>query len=230
VRRAGAASGAAWLAALALALAPGSARAHEGHDDGAHHDGETAAPSEARFEPPPPGSYELPPFGQLEAHGLLGSDGLPAPLLELAPGGAALVSFVYLSCPDACPMATAVLQRVDRQVAGDPRLAGRVSLVTVSFDPARDTPAKMAAFRASAAPRGRWRFLTSAGPDEIAPVLADFGQDGLAAPAGGEAASPVSHVLKVFLVDGAGRIRNVYSTGFLDPRLLVNDLLTVVGE
>ena len=49
-------------------------------------------------------------------------------------------------------------------------------------------------------------------------------------PAGGGAAAPVSHVLKVFLVDGAGRIRNVYSTGFLDARILVNDLLTVLAE
>ena len=34
----------------------------------------------------------------------------------------------------------------------------------------------------------------------------------------------------VFLVDGASRIRNVYSTGFLDARILVNDLVTVLSE
>ena len=212
----------------ALALAAGAARAHEGDDGGAHHSGESAAASGVRFEPPPPGSYELPPFGQVGAHALLGSDGLPAPLLEPGRDAAALVSFIYLSCPDACPMATAVLQRVDQKVAGDRRLAGRVSLVTVSFDPLRDTPDKMAAFRARAAPRGRWRFLTAASPAAIAPVLADFGQDRLAAP--GDGAAPVGHTLKVFLVDGEGRIRNVYSTGFLDARVLVNDLLTVLGE
>ena len=37
-------------------------------------------------------------------------------------------------------------------------------------------------------------------------------------------------MLRVFLVDGAGRIRNVYSTGFLDDEILVNDLLTVLAE
>ena len=227
--RARLAFGAAWLAGLGIVLAAGGARAHAGDDGGSHHAEESAA-ADVRFEPPPPGSYALPPFGQVGRHELVGTDGLPAPLLDVAPDGAALVSFVYLSCPDACPMATALLQRVDRQVAADPRLAERVSLVTVSFDPARDTPAKMAAFRASAAPRGRWRFLTSTGAAAIAPALADFGQDGLATSAGGEAAFPVTHVLKVFLVDGSGRIRNVYSTGFLDARILVNDLLTVLGE
>jgi cytochrome oxidase Cu insertion factor (SCO1/SenC/PrrC family) len=217
------------LLALALAAA-GAARAHESDDGGAQHRDESAAQDRARFEPPPPGSYELPPFGQVGVHVLLGSDGHAAPLREAAPDGASLVSFVYLSCPDACPMATAVLQRVDQKLAGDPRLAGRASLVTVSFDPLRDTPEKMAAFRARVAPRGRWRFLTAASPAAIAPVLADFGQDGLATPGDGEDAAPVGHTLKVFLVDGAGRVRNVYSTGFLDARVLVNDLLTVLGD
>jgi cytochrome oxidase Cu insertion factor (SCO1/SenC/PrrC family) len=227
--RAGRAARAAGLPA-ALAVAAGGAHAHEGDDGAPRLSAEGAAASGVRFEPPPPGSYELPPFGKVGAHSLLGSDGLPAPLLEPGRDGAALVSFVYLSCPDACPMATAVLQRVDRQVAGDPRLAGRVSLATVSFDPLRDTPEKMAAFRASAAPRGRWRFLTASSPAAIAPVLADFGQDRLVAPGDGAGATPVSHTLKVFLVDGEGRIRNVYSTGFLDARILVNDLITVLGD
>jgi len=226
--RGGRAARAAGLLA-ALAVAAGAARAHEGDDAAARPAAESAAASGVRFEPPPPGSYELPPFGKVGGHSLLGSDGRPAPLLEPGRDGAALVSFIYLSCPDACPMATAVLQRVDQAVAGDPRLAGRVALVTVSFDPLRDTPEKMAAFRARAAPHGRWRFLTAQDPAAIAPVLADFGQDRLAAPGDGEDGALVGHTLKVFLLDGEGRIRNVYSAGFLDARVLVNDLLTVLG-
>jgi cytochrome oxidase Cu insertion factor (SCO1/SenC/PrrC family) len=218
------AAGAALLAGLVLAAS--GARAHEGGDDASHHAGEGGSSNGARFEAPAPGSYQLPPFGQIEPHTVLGSDGLPAPLLDAPAGGAALVSFVYLSCPDACPAATAVLQRVDRKVAGDPRLAGRVTLATVSFDPVRDTPAKMAEFRGRVAPRGRWRFLTAASAADLGPVLDDFGQDGLAH---GEGATPVTHTLKVFLLDGAGRVRNVYSSGFLDDRVVVNDLLTVLG-
>jgi cytochrome c peroxidase len=37
-----------------------------------------------------------------------------------------------------------------------------------------------------------------------------------------------SHVLKVFLVDRAGDIRNVYSAGFLVPDVVVNDIKTVL--
>ena len=42
--------------------------------------------------------------------------------------------------------------------------------------------------------------------------------------------SALRHVAKVFLVDGEGRIRNVYGSGFLDASLLVRDLETLLGE
>jgi hypothetical protein len=50
-------------------------------------------------------------------------------------------------------------------------------------------------------------------------VLADFGQD-----------TGPSHVLKIFLLDGERRVRNIYSTGFLDVRLMLADLETLLGE
>jgi hypothetical protein len=37
-------------------------------------------------------------------------------------------------------------------------------------------------------------------------------------------------VLKVFLVDEGGWIRNVYSAGFLVPEVVVNDLRTVLAS
>lgn len=183
-----------------------------------------------RFEPPPPGSYELPPLGQVGAHTLLGSDGRPAPLLALAEGEAALVAFVYLNCPDACPMAHAAMQELDRDIAARPELAGKVELVTVSFDPARDTPESMAALRRALAPRGRWQFLAAESVAAIDPVLADFGQDALRTGADGAEPRVAGHTLKLFLVDDERRIRNVYSSGFLDPRILRNDLLSLLAE
>ena len=175
--------------------------------------------SAPRFEPPAPGSYALPPILAVHDRNVLDEQGRETPLLGLARGEAALVSFVFLSCPDACPAATAELARLDRRLAEQPALARRVQLVTVSFDPLHDPPARMAALRASLAPRGRWRFATAASPAAIAPVLADFGQD-----------ETPSHVLKIFLVDDAGRVRNIYSTGLLDVRLMLADLETLLGR
>jgi protein SCO1/2 len=184
----------------------------------------------ARFEPPPPGSYALPPIQQVDEHVLVSSDGAPAPLLGLSPGEAALVSFVYLSCGEACPLATATLHQLDARLARKPWLAERVQLVTVSFDPERDTPEALARLRGALGPRGRWRFLTAPDRAAIAPVLEDFGQDAVWIPSSeGSAPDRLRHVLKLFLVDDQGRVRNIYSTGFLDLRILTNDLETLLG-
>jgi len=99
----------------------------------------------------------------------------------------------------------------------------------VSFDPGRDTPQAMGRLRRALAPRSRWSFLTARDSSALQPVLRDWGQD--LAPQLARAGDPtgqLQHVLRVFLVDDAGAIREVYSTGFLDLGILWNDLLTLL--
>lgn len=193
-------------------------------------EGDHAAPPGAgpRFEPPAVGSYALPVIGRVSDATLIGSDGAPTAMLGLAANELALVSFVYLSCGEACPLATATLHQLDREIAADDELAGRVQLVTVSFDPERDTPDRMAALAEGLSPEGRWRFVTAGSPTAIAPILADYGQDAVWIPSGDTAPDRLRHVLKLFLVDGSGAVRNIYSTGFLDRRLILNDLRTLL--
>jgi cytochrome oxidase Cu insertion factor (SCO1/SenC/PrrC family) len=205
--------------ALLLALAARPGLAHEGE---AH----VPPPVDDPFSAPVAGSYELPPIQRVSEHALLGTDGARVPLLGVTGERLAVVSFVYRACSDAtgCPLSLAVLSRVDRALAARPELAGRVRLATVSFDPARDTPAKMGELAGLFAPRGEWVFLTAASPEELAPVLADFGQDVVELEPG-----VLRHVLKVFLVDGEGRVRNVYSTGFLRADVILADVETLLG-
>jgi 2-succinyl-5-enolpyruvyl-6-hydroxy-3-cyclohexene-1-carboxylate synthase len=122
---------------------------------------------------------------------------------------------VHINAPARKPLEPA---RLDAELAERPARGSRVQLVTVSFDPTNDPPERMAALRRSLEPRGRWRFATAPSEAAMTPVLEDFGQD----------ARP-SHVLKIFLVDGQGQVRNVYSTGFLDLRILLADLETLLG-
>jgi cytochrome oxidase Cu insertion factor (SCO1/SenC/PrrC family) len=214
-------------AGLASALAAFALAAH------ADPEGHAAAPPAAdapRYDAPEPGTYALPPIHHLAQHRLLGPSGKPESLLALKPGELALVSFVYLSCGDACPLATALLHRLDGEIARQPDLAGKVELVTVSFDPARDTPAAMRELRDRIAPRGRWRFLTGADERALRPVLADFGQDAVWIPGEPSAPDALRHVLKVFVVDARGDVRQIYSTGFLDVRLVLADLRTLRAE
>lgn len=212
--------GAALAIAIALAEGPG-ARAAAAGDDG------------LRFEPPPPGSYALPPIDRVRERTLLGADGAPSPLLGLGPRQVALVAFVYRGCHDGagCPALLAAWKRLDALVAARADLRGRVRLVTVSFDPARDRPPQMAELAATLAPRGDWRFLTAADEHGIRPVLEDFGQDVLPlAAADGAPSGLLQHVTKAFLVDPTGDVRNVYSAGFLAARVLLADAETVLLE
>jgi protein SCO1/2 len=87
----------------------------------------------------------------------------------------------------------------------------------------------MAELRRHMGPRSDWRFLTARDAGGLRPLLEDYGQDAVPLlTADGERSGLVRHVLKVFLVDSDGGIRNVYSTGFLDHRLLLRDVETLL--
>jgi cytochrome oxidase Cu insertion factor (SCO1/SenC/PrrC family) len=185
------------------------------------------------YTPPPPGSYRLPVVDEVADHALLDERGDAATLYGLKHDRIALVAFVYTTCVEAagCPVSMGVLHRVDRALAAEPDLAHRATLVTISFDPERDVPARMATVRALHEPRSEWHFATTANARELAPLLEDFGQQ--VAPlryTDGRATGLFRHVLKVFLLDQKNRVRNVYSVGFLDPALVLNDLRTLAAE
>lgn len=216
------------MRAAPLLLALGLAAPALAHETGAV----TASPAFAA-ELPVPGSYELPPIQRVSDATVLDERGEPVPLLGLAAGQVGIVSFAYTRCADGggCPLALAVLQRLDHQIAADPALRGRVRLATLSFDPAHDTPAVMQELRERMRPAADWRFLTGRDADALAPVLADFGQDALPlVDESGRDLGTYRHVLKVFLVDASGALRNVYSADFLSAELLAVDARTVLLE
>jgi cytochrome c peroxidase len=175
------------------------------------------------FQPPEPGSYQLPAVGRLQERALVDSNGARTPFPGLGPGQVAVVALIYGSCHDSagCPASLALMRELDRRIAADPERAAHVRLACVSFDPARDTPEKLARLRELMAPQSDWRFLR---PDEaqLAPLLRDFGQDLVELEDGAK-----RHVAKVYLVDENRRVRNVYASGFLDPDLVLADVDTL---
>jgi cytochrome oxidase Cu insertion factor (SCO1/SenC/PrrC family) len=186
-----------------------------------------------RYVPPAAGTYELPPIHTLRDHPLVSADGEPTTLFTLLGGRVAIVAFVYTTCIDTvgCPASNALLHRVDRALAADSALATRVTLLTISFDPERDTPGRMALQRQVHEPRTDWRFATAASEQALAPVLDDFGQQvAKLRYEDGRWTGLFRHVLKVFLVDGQRRIREIYSAGYLEPAVVLNDVRTVLLE
>jgi protein SCO1 len=159
-------------------------------------------------------------------HELEDANGARVRFPGLARGQVAVVAFIYGSCHDAegCPASLALLRELDRRLAEDPARARRVRLACVSFDPARDTPAKLAELRKLMEPRGDWSFLVPAERAQLAPLLREFGQDVADLDDGTK-----RHTARVYLVDAALRVRNVYAPGMLDPSLVLADVDTLTA-
>jgi len=187
--------------------------------------------SALEFAAPEPGTYELPPLGDAADGALLDSSGTAVKLHELYDDKTIVLSFIYTSCPDVngCPLATYVLSLVQKRLAADEWARANVRLVSVSFDPANDTPDVMADygqhFRRDAID---WRFLTAESESALDPILRNYDQSVIRDRGpDGKALTTMSHILRVYLIDADKRIRNIYSPSFLHPDILYADIRTV---
>jgi len=210
------------------------------------HDGEDHAPAPADgvplapgygplgFEAPEPGAYELPPLGDAADGRLLASDGSPTTLHDVLGGKVAILSLMYASCSDVngCPLATAVLHQIAGRMEKDEGLADGLRLLSLSFDPTRDTPSVMRQYASHHAGHAvDWQFLTTASEAELRPILAGYGQSLIPElDDDGPSRGSISHILRVFLIDPERRIRNIYSVSYLHADTLVADVKTLLME
>jgi len=188
-------------------------------------------PVQADFVPPAPGTYTLHPIMRAPGGVVVDLDGRSRRLAEFTTGKITLLSFVYTRCSDAwgCPLAYRVFDAVGAAVERSPALRSRVRLVTLSFDPRHDTPTVMRQYAGEQASRGiDWRFLTTRSERSLIPLLEGFGQDVRAqGPGQPDETSQLTHILKVFLIDPRGVVREIYSTAYLYPEVVLADIETL---
>jgi cytochrome c peroxidase len=187
-----------------------------------------------QYTPPPAGTYALPPLGTAGDGKVISDAGEQLALHDLIGDKLVLLGFIYTRCSDinGCPLASYVMKKVQDSVALDDALKTRVRLISLSFDPESDTPEALGDYAMHFRRQGSdWQFLTTASETELQPILESYGQwrqknyD-----ENGEYTGSMSHILRVYLVDRQGRIRNIYSTGFLDAGTVINDLRTLYLE
>ncbi len=196
---------------------------------------ESARPAEYEYDAPVPGTYTLPVIKPAADGKLLNADGKPTRLRDVTRGRVTVLSFIYTRCgvASACPYATGVLRELHHASANDAGLAKEMRLVSLSFDPEHDTPEHMGEYanlfseEKAAAP---WEFLTTRSQAELAPILAAYGQAVDRKQNPQEPTGPLNHTMRVFLIDREGRIRNIYSSGTLDLRLVLADARTLMLE
>ncbi len=142
-------------------------------------------------------------------------------------GAATLVTFVYTNCPfpNFCPLMDQNFSTIQRAVAEDASLAGRVKLVSITLDPDRDTPAVLAAHAARhRADPAVWTFLTG-DRVTIERVAARFGV-GVVRPDG---TTEITHNLRTALLGPDRRIVKFYSGSAWTPSTVLADLRAVLA-
>lgn len=186
------------------------------------------------YDVPEPGSYQLPVLQDASDGTVVAPDGKPVHLRELLDGRIAVLSFIYTRCSDprACLRASGVLSQLQQLSRQDKSLANQLQLITLSFDPGYDTPEIMERYgRVFSRHDGGadWMFLTTRNYDELKPLLTAYGQrvDKRTKPG---MLGPFQHTLRVYLIDSQKRVRNIYSYGLLDPRLVLADIRTLIME
>jgi cytochrome oxidase Cu insertion factor (SCO1/SenC/PrrC family) len=191
---------------------------------------------ELGFVPPAPGTYILQHILRAPEGSVLDVDNKPHRLSRFTTGKITLLSLIYTSCGDGrgCPLASHLLQQLKGRIDEDAKLRERLRFVTLSFDPDHDTPEIMRAYSSayvsdeSGLP---WHFLTTRSRRELMPLLRGFGQDVWMASDGSSGQSGrLPHVLKLFLIDRHGSVREIYTTSFLQAQMVLNDVTTLLLE
>jgi len=136
-----------------------------------------------------------------------------------------IINFIYTSCPDACPIATGMLSKLQEILKKDGLLGERVGIISVSLDPERDIAEQLQKYADGfKADRRSWMFLRGTG-QQTQKVLSDYDiwtkklDDGT-----------IDHVMRVYLVDGQDMIREIYNLAFLQPELVVRDIEMILTE
>jgi protein SCO1/2 len=141
-------------------------------------------------------------------------------------GAAVVVTFIYTRCPlpDFCPLLDRRFAAVQDAADDDPALAGRVRLLSVSFDPDADTPEILTAHAAKAGARGDWHFATAprAAVDRFA---AAFGVNVIR-----EADRTITHNLRTAVVAPDGRVAVLRSGNDWTADDVLADLRQALGQ
>jgi protein SCO1/2 len=145
--------------------------------------------------------------------------------LDSLRGKAVLVSFVFTTCNGTCPTTTRTLVRVQNRLKAAGLKRGEVEFVSISLDPARDTPDVLRQYATTfGADLASWHFLT--GPSaRVDRLISSWGIWTKR-----NAAGVLDHSSRVFLIDPNGRQREIYNLDFLTPDSVLEDVTTVLSE
>jgi protein SCO1/2 len=118
-------------------------------------------------------------------------------------GRAWVADFIFTSCPGQCLLMTDQFRALQRAFTQE-----SLAFVSFSVDPGHDTPEVLAAYAQRHGGDPRWRLLT--GPRDAIYQLCRDGFGLAADDAGAGADQPITHSVRLILVDTRGQVRGTY--------------------
>jgi protein SCO1/2 len=132
-------------------------------------------------------------------------------------GKMVLLDFIFTRCPGPCPILTSTHVAVQRQLPEEVR--ARTSFVSISLDPAFDTPPVLEQYAMARGIDTRDWWLLTGKPVEVDEVIRAFGVGSTRAPDG-----TIEHLVVTFLIDEHGKIVKRYMGQEHSPEQIVADL------
>jgi protein SCO1 len=153
---------------------------------------------------------------------LTDEDGKPFSLAAQR-GKVAVVTFIYASCADTCPLLTAKMVGMQKKLGKD--FGTRVYFVSVTVDPERDTPEALRKYgEAQGASFSGWAFLTGS-PAQVQDVTRRYGIFVKKQERG-----DVDHTFLTSIVDQSGILRVQYLGVRFDPNEFLRDVRSLLQE
>lgn len=140
-------------------------------------------------------------------------------------GRVVLIAFVYTHCTTACPLLSYKMSRLHGWLLARGVDAPQVRFYSITVDPTRDTPEVLTHYaRPFVKNNDAWRFLYET-PVRLRAVLATYNEWTSPLPNG-----ELDHPARLYLIDGQGKIREIYSLAFFDETQALADIQALLNE
>ncbi|QGQ94841.1 SCO family protein [Paenibacillus psychroresistens] len=148
--------------------------------------------------------------------------------LQTTSGKARLIYFFYTSCPDVCYPTTQYMSKVQDILAEQGDFPSKAALISITFDPKRDTVERLQSFASQYHPDlTGWKFLRG---DEAA--TKDLALAYRAQVVKDNKGNFVTHTNTIALIDKKGIVRKYYNASDLEltPKIIAAEMTQLINE
>lgn len=140
-------------------------------------------------------------------------------------GKVVVLAFIFTSCKSVCPLISKQMAALQGELKRGALFGDKAGMLSVTVDPDNDSAAVLAQYAANlGADAAGWRFLREE-PAQLKAVLSAYDEWTKLLPS-----EEIDHPARVYLIDRAGNIREVYSLAFFDEQQALLDIRALLRE